>query len=282
MFLLQGGCASTPSPLVRFETAQQLASEKLWDRYVINSEEFDLTVFAPVDVLSGGNPGENTLTVYIEGDGHAWHTRTRPSDNPTPVEPVGLKLALQHPGQSVAYLGRPCQYTGAEANSACVEKVWTSHRFSPEVIESINGALSDLKRVSGTKMLQLVGYSGGGAIAAIVAAKRDDVASLLTVAGNLDHNFWTKEHNITPLEGSLNAADFAGLLVGKKQVHFLGSADKNIMPGIGDSFRKRFPEEAQPEVILISEFTHNCCWVEQWPNLYREASKRLKGLGQPL
>lgn len=37
------------------------------------------------------------LRVYIEGDRHAWLSRTRLCADPTPHNPVALKLALADP-----------------------------------------------------------------------------------------------------------------------------------------------------------------------------------------
>ena len=50
------------------------------------------------------------LTIYIEGDGQAWLTRTQPSLNPTPRNPLALRLAALDKSENVVYLARPCQY----------------------------------------------------------------------------------------------------------------------------------------------------------------------------
>jgi hypothetical protein len=49
------------------------------------------------------------LTVYIEGDGFAWLSRSQASYDPSPLNPVGLELALRHPLGESAYLARTCQ-----------------------------------------------------------------------------------------------------------------------------------------------------------------------------
>jgi len=55
-------------------------------------------------------------------------------------------------------------------------------RFAPEVINSFSRAIDTLKEKSGAKYVELVGYSGGGAIAVLVAAGRSDVVGVRTVA----------------------------------------------------------------------------------------------------
>ena len=51
--------------------------------------------------------------VYIEGDGYAWATTTDPSDDPTPINPLALRLAAVDDAPNVLYLARPCQFRPA-------------------------------------------------------------------------------------------------------------------------------------------------------------------------
>ena len=55
-------------------------------------------------------PG-NDLNIYLEGDGLAWVSRREPSRDPTPDNPIGLRLAAIDPAPNVIWLARPCQYT---------------------------------------------------------------------------------------------------------------------------------------------------------------------------
>ena len=89
-------------------------------------------------------------------------------------------------------------------------------------------SVTQLKYRFGAKSVALVGYSGGGAVVALVAAGRTDVVKLTTVAGNLDHAEWTKKHMISPLSGSLNPADYWRRLVDIPQVHYVGGRDEII------------------------------------------------------
>ncbi|MBF0128076.1 MAG: alpha/beta hydrolase, partial [Magnetococcales bacterium] len=150
-------------------------------------------------------PGE-PLTVYIEGDGFAYETAYRPSPDPTPRNPMVLRLAALHQGDNVAYLARPCMYSDPERPlPECGSNGWwTLGRFSEEVVQAMDLALTDLKKKARAPRLHLVGYSGGGAIAALLAARRADIASLRTLAGNLDHAAFTRFHKVTPLSKSLN------------------------------------------------------------------------------
>ncbi len=78
----------------------------------IPTENFILTGF-----VSENQALSRVLTIYIEGDGLAWISRSIISPDPIPINPIGLKLALQHTQHKVvAYLARPCQYVMKQNN----------------------------------------------------------------------------------------------------------------------------------------------------------------------
>ena len=260
-------CAHLPTPGERAAQAQQLAGPAAWQALDLPAGDFTLRAYLP----AAPRPTP-TLTVYIEGDGLAWIGSSTPSLDPTPLNPVGLKLALRDPAPA-AYLARPCQYVGA-GQGACTQKYWTGQRFAPEVIRATDQAVGQLKQRFGAERLVLVGYSGGGAVAALVAARRQDVAELITVAGNLDHRTWTERQGLTPLAGSLNPADEWRSLQTVPQRHYVGGRDRIIGEYVARAYAARFPARAAPEVIMEPEFDHHCCWVERWPALKAEADRR--------
>ena len=265
--LLLGGllaaCASAPpTPEARLAMATSLTDPAGWSMAILPTGTFHLASFQPREQRAG-----DSLTIYIEGDGMAWISRTRPANDPTPKNPVALKLALRHDAGPVAWLGRPCQYVLEVDTPICERQFWTSARFADEVVRATDDAISKLKQAHGAKELVLVGFSGGGAVAALVAARRTDVTRLVTVAGNLDHDLWTRSHKISPLRGSLNPADFWSSLIGVKQLHLVGGEDRIIDKNIAESFRSRFPESGKPEVRVIRGFSHSCCWEQRWPEL---------------
>lgn len=260
-----------PSPQVRLENAKELAVSAKWQLQILHTDLFPLVSFIPKKSfqkeLDGTHTPTQTLTIYIEGDGFAWQSSSRISLDPTPIRALGLELALKHPGNNVAYLARPCQFQAGLLHSNCEKKYWTSGRFSSAVIDSTQQAIDQLKQQFGAKELQLIGYSGGGAIAALVTAERSDVISLITVAGNLDHSAWTKHHRISALNYSLNPVDFWTSLQNTPQVHLVGGQDDIIGANISASFSASFPEGKKPYVKILDGFNHSCCWVENWPQL---------------
>lgn len=264
VFLLLGlsGCIDL-SPKIRWQYAAQLANQADWHKLSLATDNFVLAAYVPK-----GDAHTDTLTVYIEGDGLAWLSPSQASDDPTPRNPVGLALALQHPSGMAAYLARPCQYVGPSDEKNCRKTYWTDGRFAPEVIEASDQAISILKQRVGASRLVLVGYSGGGAVAALVTARRNDVVRLVTVAGNLDHHAWTSMHRVPALEKSLNPADEWRALVHVPQKHFVGGRDDVVGRAVLDSYASRFPSDRRPEVITLSDFDHVCCWIENWHSIW--------------
>lgn len=273
------------SPQARDAHADKLAATKQWRRVLIPTKVFTLAAYVPPTPSTA-----NTLAIYIEGDGFAWRTPYRPSDNPTPRDPIGLALAMRHASgvaPSVAagatadvttnvaadvaiYLARPCQYVVAAHARGCAVSYWTNKRFAPEVISATDQAIDHLKARFHAQHLMLIGYSGGGAVAALVAARRKDVTALVTVAGNLDHVAWTTLHHVHPLDGSLNPADAWQHLINVPQVHFVGAHDKNISIVVSNAYVDRFPLTQRPLVQLVADADHACCWAYHWPALLNQ------------
>lgn len=263
--LFLAACMMLPSPGERRAIADALARKQGWRELVIPAGDFDLVAYLPISL----SPVQQ-LTIYLEGDGLAWISSTQVSSDPTPRDPLALRLALTQPEGGAAYLARPCQYGDAEA-SLCPSRYWTSHRFAPEVIAATDRAIDDLKQRFGARRLTLVGYSGGGTVAALVAARRSDVERLVTVAGNLDTDAWTTYQRVQPLVGSLNPVNQIAALRGIPQWHFVGATDDNITPALVQGFASRFPAGQRPIVRVEPAFDHRCCWVEHWPRLWRES-----------
>jgi hypothetical protein len=258
--LVLSACIVSPAPETRRHNASDLATRQGWQAVTLDTQPYLLQSYIPTTTTRTA-----TLSVYIEGDGLAWLSRRRVSADPTPVKPVGLQLALldNHPS---AYLARPCQYIRQEN---CEPGLWTSARFSAQVIDSSNQALDRLKNIFGAGQLRLIGYSGGAAIAALLAARRRDVIQLVSIAGNLDHAAWTLHHRVSPLDQSLNPADYWQSLVTVPQLHITGQNDNNIDQHVTQAYLDRFPVAKRPSVKIIEGADHDCCWAEHWPALLR-------------
>lgn len=260
------GCAQTgpERSIAHAETAKAAG----WQSQIIHTNAFDLQAFSNPQAIQDG-----VLTVYLEGDGYAWVDGRFPSDDPTPVQAIGLQLAMAHPNGAVAYLGRACQYIGADTDSRCTKKVWTDARFSAAAVQATNAALDQLKVQKGARQVVLVGYSGGAAIALLAAADRKDVKRIITVAGNVDPIAWASDMRLQPLTGSLDTVAVIGRIDQIPQVDFVGGKDRVVPPRVAEAFAQRYPASKRPRVITVLDNGHGCCWVDQWPTLWQQAQE---------
>lgn len=237
----------------------------------LRAETVDTGIFRLQTFHRGLENSPEKLAVYIEGDGFAWKRRGVLSPDPTPKNPVALRLATRDPRAAVLYIARPCQYQPPGDLENCPVKYWSSHRYAGEVVESVNTAIDRNVKLSGAGAIDIIGYSGGGSIAAMIAARRTDVDSLVTVAGNLDHAAWTKHHDVSPLSGSFNAADIAKGIQHIPQYHFTGEKDDIVPAKVTQSYLDRMTDISHVKVERISGFDHECCWADAWPGLLCEA-----------
>ncbi len=239
--------------------------------YGFKRQNIPTTSFTLFSLLRPAKDNNNkTLHVYIEGDGQAWLTRYRPSSDPTPTNTTTLDIAKSDPSTgSILYLARPCQYLRKSQVQQCDKKYWTSHRFSNEVITATDEAIDVIKKQVGANKVVLVGFSGGGAVATLVAARRkhkDDISFLGSIAGNLDLKTWVNWHKITPLSGSLDPIDVAPMLRNIPQRHMTSFDDEIIPPQTNNSFCKRL---LKPEsCITVQGIGHNGRWNTRWSYKY--------------
>lgn len=257
-----GGCAD------RHAIPAAIAAEAGWQ-----PQHFATGGFKLVGFLRPGPAEQQGLAVYIEGDGVAFITPQQISSDPTPEDPTALRLALQHPPGPALYLARPCQYAPGDLAAICDLRLWTTHRYAPEIVAALDGAIDAVKRRTGAATVALFGYSGGGTVAALIATRRNDVSRLVTVAANLDHAIWTSRKELSPLSGSLNPADMASWLAAIPQYHFAGAKDAVVPPFVARAYADRFPADRRPTVRVVEGFDHHCCWVESWSRLLAEATR---------
>lgn len=193
----------------------------------------------------------------------SWTGRRSPSLDPTPTNPIALRFTTKDKSANVIYLARPCQYSKfINSNAPYPQKYLTSHRFAPEIIKSMHTVLDGIKNQYNFTGFNLVGFSGGATIAALLTAQRDDILSLRTVAGNLDHELLHNIHNVSQLSGSLNAITVAHKISDIPQHHFIGENDKVIIPAITQSFIKSSNNTRCIHSTIIPCATHKKGWIE--------------------
>lgn len=197
--------------------------------------------------------------IYIEGDGRPWLNQRRIAADPTPQKPLMLELMALDPAPA-AFLGRPCYFELDDA--ACTPELWTHKRYSLEVVESLNAALDVIAR--DYEHIVLIGHSGGGTLAMLLAPRRSDVMAIVTLAGNLDTTRWVQYHNYSPLIGSLNPAAQAPLPESISQWHYLGDDDAKITP---EMLLPMISQQPHTRLQLLGNIDHSCCWASVWPGI---------------
>nr|WP_096260221.1 alpha/beta hydrolase [Lebetimonas natsushimae] len=259
LLLFLTACLNIPTPEQRFHTAENLAVNM--NKKIYHTKYFDIFSYQKIS----GNCKD--IHVYIEGDGLSWVTSTTISSNPTPINPLALKLATKDDNKCVIYLARPCQYINS---TNCNYKYWTSARFAPEVIKTYMRVLNKIKSEYQNNKFTLFGFSGGGTVATILAAKRDDINLLVTISGNLDIQKWCELHHISKLKYSLNPADFTKSLQNVKQFHLIGGQDYNTGEKVFFSFYNKFSNRSMIKYKIYPNFTHSYGWYEKWNEILKE------------
>ena len=223
------------------------------------------------------------IYVYIEGDGQAWISKYKLSNNPTPRDPLTLKLATIDQRPNVIYIARPCQFTPIDLDRNCCSKYWSTARYSQPVVDSINEVITNFKNsINGfnknnKQNIHLIGYSGGATIAGIIASIRPDVKSLTTIAGNLDHDAVSDFHKTTKLDLSLNLTNFAKDLSHISQTHYIGENDQIIPVKVikdfvtkVNSFNINKNSTKQINIanyIIIKNADHYNGWITTWKKI---------------
>ncbi len=263
--LLLTACANIPRVFDQpDDVAQRIAAPAWMIPRTIPADPFELTAYERMHTR--GAPAN----IYIEGDGKAWLSKHKISGDPTPTNPVALHLAAYDKSENIAWLARPCQYTKLiDDTKLCHNSYWTNKRFAPEVLESYNAALDNIAAKYDITEFNIIGFSGGANIAAILAAERSDVVSLRTVAGNLDHVAHSNYHRVSILQGSLNAVDYADKLRKIPQHHFIGGQDNVVPSAIIQSYLQAVGEGQCIKYSFVQEAGHESGWVNKWPELLR-------------
>lgn len=207
-------------------------------------------------------PTKNTLHVYLGGDGTPWFNGRYITDDPTPLNPVMLRL-MKLDNANTVYLGRPC-YHQHRMPKNCRKALWTTERYSQQVIQSMITALKRYQHENKITNIKLFGFSGGGTIAMLMAPHLKNVSTVITLGANLDTNAWTKHHTYLPLTGSLNPATQVPLATHIQQIHIAAALDKKVPYYIIKSVTQK---QINAKFILLKNADHNCCWGTIWPSL---------------
>lgn len=221
----------------------------------------DATGGLPIRWLAkDGAARRDRVRVYIEGDGRPWIGGGNVlSPDPTPRTPYVLSLMISDATDAI-YLGRPC-YFGLAYAPGCQPKIWTDARFSQQVIDAMAASLSRwLTEHPKVKNLTLVGHSGGGVLAILLAERVVKVDRVIALASPVSLQNWVRLHGYRPLSGSLDPATQGPLRAGVQRLLVLGEQDENVPPEIFAPIAKAL---GIPVMLVVGE-GHLCCHADDW------------------
>lgn len=256
--LALSGCAHRPAGSHLGPEPLAQAGAAGFERLTLRAGPFTLTA------LQRGPVTAARTVVYIEGDGAAWRGRASPPRDPTPDYPLALALALRDGAERVVWLARPCQFLAPAALADCPSVWWTRERYAEPAVAALDAVIDRLVGAGPTRLV-LVGHSGGGTVAALLAARRRDVDGLVTLAANLDTGAWTTLHGVSPLAGSLNPAGFGARLGAVPQRHLVGARDDVVPASVVERYLAALDHPADARLEVVEGFDHQCCWERDWP-----------------
>jgi dienelactone hydrolase len=136
-------------------------------------------------------------------------------------------------------------------------------RYSDEIVASMLAALQHEMRHAGASRAVLIGYSGGGTLAMLLAARLPAAVALVTLAGNLDNGTLAAFHHSPALSGSLDPADLPPLPRNLLQLHLFGEKDAEVPVSLAQNTLAR--QRVKP--VIMRGFDHACCWEDLWPEI---------------
>lgn len=213
--------------------------------------------------------GEGThALVFIEGDGRPWRAGGRIiSDDPTPRNTPMHDRMLR--AQSPAlYLGRPCYFQ--KSSPDCSFLLWTFARYSQTVVDSMHGGLLYwLEQHPHVGEVTLVGHSGGGVLALLLAEKVPQARKVIAIAAPLDIDAWADLHGYERLFGSLNPAQQEQWRPNVSRLLVFGRQDSEVPP---DLFARVAHNIPGARVLVVEDAGHGCC--QDYQKALKDLTKR--------
>jgi hypothetical protein len=235
-----------------------------FEKVLVKGGDFWITTYQKIQNNS------EPYVFYIEGEGVSFSSKYKVSTNPTPRRQMFITLAAMDKRPNVIYVSLPCQYTPMSLNPKCDSSYWTDKRLSNDSVVAINDVINKIN--SNHQKFSIIGYSTGGGIAVLVAARNNMVKDIITIAGNLDNRSFTNYHNVPPMIGSLNPIDYAKSISTIPQRHISGGKDSIIPPFIADKYIETSASHCVKQEIF-SELNHKQGWNKVWEYIYTRPVK---------
>ncbi len=196
----------------------------------VQTEHFSILTWESNELKTG-----KTIRFYIEGNG-----------NPTPNEPMALKLAVKDPYINVIALSRPCQYS---QNSLCKnEDIWSRQQYNPEVMRELEEVVVYYIQKYKAPDVEFVAYDGGAPVAFHLAQQLGRVNKIVTIAGILDTTAYANQNNLPPFVNARNPIDSAKKISQIPQIHFVGGKDRQTTHAMAERFVSKLQN---PKLALV-------------------------------
>lgn len=239
-----------------------------FSEYEVSGSNFKHKVYLNKQVVTAQN---KVLHVYLDGDGKPFKNSYALAADPTSRNHLILELmALDK--QPAMMLGRPCYHGLSIDSSNCEYRLWTSARYSATVVDSMVTALNKWLKQHRFQKIVLIGFSGGGTLAVLMAKKLATVTTVVTLAANLDVAAWSQHHGYLMLKDSLSPMNQPILKENIKQLHLAGSEDEKVPPFIIKAYANK---QKNALFRIYKGFTHHCCWLKIWSDILKEINNSL-------
>lgn len=89
------------------------------------------------------------------------------------------------------------------------------------------------------------------------------LSQVVTVAADLDLDYWPRRDGPSPLAGSFDPARQPAETLGRiPQFHFTGGEDRTVKTDVAVVSEPSSPQ-APVRLVEVPGFTHSCCWVNR-------------------
>jgi hypothetical protein len=245
----------------------QKAEELRFIRNVISLYNFNIVIYKNQSSYAG-----KRLHIYLDGDGSPWRRGgTVINEDPTPRQYLVLQLMSLDSSPAIL-IGRPC-YHGLNRDIHCHPLLWTHERYSEKVVSAISESLEIILKNNNISQVVLIGYSGGGTLAQLLAERIKQTCAVLTLAGNLDTAAWTQLHGYAALQGSMNPAQRSPLSKHILQLHYVGGSDQNIPSFL---VKKYISGKDRGEMRILEEVDHYNGWLAHWTDILDDLNRKLE------
>jgi predicted esterase len=207
---------------------------------------------------SAGRSASPILVVVVHGDS--------PSESPTYQYRFAQAAAVAIPDVVVAAVLRP-GYDDGEERSDGMRGETTGDNYTPEVIDAVAVAISELKARYQPRRVVLVGHSGGSAIVGSLIGQRGGMANAaLLVSCVCDLEAWRKHMQATkggkmwerPVRSLSPLALVKGIPASTRVSMLVGSDDQTTPPSLTDTYAAALRDLGIPvDVTVAPGLQHN-------------------------